>query len=703
MTIETKENAQEYQRKFSSAELAKKVAAAVLVASAKKSTTEVGNILFAKAPKMLKIPKIPTRADLEKMFEIPKSILVDNSAPKVNKIVDLSQQSINALINLSINQPALKEVAKESTQNTVVERLSEIDQSIEKALSFPETISLSTPDIIKALDQFRENTGAKLDNAVRELAGIKNNTLLIDTLRIAFTEYSKTLQKIWSNSADLLQENMYLTNLTKSDVQNQKAWFEYDKNKDIKGDLNSFDSFIIDKNWKEKLYDALLSPTAWMERYRVAVPEKSVIDKAMQSVHATGILMSVLGGAAGAVGMSLTLKSSKLFVKALGKINGFFGNILLPDALKKVEDLTESTSGFSVLGLLSNKLKGFSVGILSVASTLGRVLLFASKLALGVGIVGAIATAMMTFPDQAARLFKALNDIFIKQLLPAFNYIFSEVIGPMVSTLVTDLSSWWNSGGEDSILAIGSFINEVLIVFFGTILPAALKTVGGIIATTISTFAEIYKTITGIFGIGEYGQGTMLENVFGNLGRIPDIIGKWILNVITILSTGLATLLGFQVEWDQSLWYNANVVVNTLAEGIISLVQRLVESLLDWFVDQITFKDRYKMFENFNIGESVGGNASIQPRINGRQIIKTVDQQKIEDNNKELSSVYKAFLNGQRSVTNSPVVIMSAPNNTTTNNSSSTVIGGGSSGPVNTSPDRRSAWENRTGSFPSKY
>lgn len=190
------------------------------------------------------------------------------------------------------------------------------------------------------------------------------------------------------------------------------------------------------------------------------------------------------------------------------------------------------------------------------------------------GFIGAVAGsvafaslyAMFKHPEQLVALLGAFGNLFQETIVPALEWITKEIIPPLSVAFAALMVA------ADYLLdTVGTYVNEKLTYIIGTALPDVLKMFGRMIDTVWQGVKELTLRIAGIFGVGEYGE----EGIINNLLNAMLTIGDTILETISVFATEVIKSLGL-----------ADVFGLKEGEGIYGRIKRFfMEDIPNFAVD----------------------------------------------------------------------------------------------------------------------
>lgn len=457
------------------------------------------------------------------------------------------------------NMQNLTDIARESTQNKIVSDINKIGDNI---VNFPTgtPYQLATPDIVRELSSLRHDTDVRLDKVVTELTYVKQHTSPIAKLVGTFDQMWTTIRDLLSLSRRMQEEDVSGNNIVKNDYELQKKWFNIESKDKLRREAQDV------KNPLTLYWEKLLGMSK-----ELIVPNDSKRLTAVKTLNATATFFGFLGGISGQGLLKLLNRTPVEEVagvaKGIGGISGF---------------VTKLVSIFSLRGILAPVFTGMRA--LASASTIIEGLSMLGGFILG---SAAIMGSIIAFLGASAIYAAIKNPEQMQGYLSAFDKIFGNIIAVVkqISIYVGQISvalwEWWNSEGESGFLAIGKFVNDVLIYLLGNMIPNAMTAIGHILKNFVDGLTAIYQSVIGLFGMGPNGDKGILFNIEMIIDTIIGFISSTAYEIVSAIlnMTGISEPLNNMWASFKGWWDNLVVTVNSfIADKISSTMTFLSET-----------------------------------------------------------------------------------------------------------------------------
>ncbi|QIG70608.1 tail tape measure protein [Rhizobium phage RHph_I1_18] len=199
----------------------------------------------------------------------------------------------------------------------------------------------------------------------------------------------------------------------------------------------------------------------------------------------------------------------------------------------------------------------------------------------GALVIGLIASSLDLFqrPDGLMRYFDAFKNVW-----ESLEYSFGRIS--------EELSGWWNQEGEGQFNSIGAFINDVLIYYLGTLLPATIKVAADLIISFVKNVSAFLDGITQLMsGLWTFldPRGASAEQMEQALTNIGEGANK-IVNSIYYFVTGLVdSVLSyvvriFRLEDALGMGENQSVFgrIEEIAQNMWQVFEDWWNGIIDW-------------------------------------------------------------------------------------------------------------------------
>lgn len=228
----------------------------------------------------------------------------------------------------------------------------------------------------------------------------------------------------------------------------------------------------------------------------------------------------------------------------------------------------------------TNPSAAISLGTGSMLKTVAKVMRFifgSAKFVFGIAsfIAGAMVTDLIANPQKMVEYGKAFVNIWSNYISPAFKWL-AETANNIMDAIADLFGGGAAEEAGSGFQRIGAFFNDVFLYTLNEVLPPILDTLGKIIKTAAKVIGEIYKTIVGLFGIGEYGN----RSFFWLLNNVINQVAEGIIGVMKALWDGIVDL--FRLD-EVAAWLGELIqpfitnVINPAYDAVRDAVNAVVE------------------------------------------------------------------------------------------------------------------------------